>query len=113
MENCRLCGLPDLKQELPYVEKYLHSWILKIVSRHDFDGIRIDTLAHVSKTFWPQFGEEIGVFQIAEVLKGDINWVTPYQSNFTGVFNFPIYFDIKKVWGKEKKSIKLLVETLK
>jgi len=27
MENCRLCGLPDLKQEHPFVEKYLHGWV--------------------------------------------------------------------------------------
>jgi len=50
---------------------------------------------------------------MGEVLKGDINWVAPYQNYVTGVFNFPIYFDIKKVWGKEKKPMKLLVETLK
>ena len=50
---------------------------------------------------------------MGEVLKGDINWVAPYQNYVTGVFNFPIYFDIKKVWGKEKKPMKLLTETLK
>lgn len=50
---------------------------------------------------------------MGEVLKGDIDWVAPYQNYVTGVFNFPIYFDIKKVWGKEKQPMKLLLETLK
>jgi alpha-amylase len=62
MENCRLCGLPDLDQDHEFVREFLLSWVKRIVDKYNFDGIRIDTLGHVQKEFWSEFGEASGVF---------------------------------------------------
>ena len=53
MENCRLCGLPDLNTEDPRVRKLLFEWILyDVVKKFDIDGIRIDTVRHINMEFW-------------------------------------------------------------
>lgn len=62
VENCRLAGLPDLKQEDPFVRQYLKDWIKKLVQTYNFDGIRIDTIPEVPKDFWREYGESAGVF---------------------------------------------------
>ena len=62
VENCWLSGLPDLDQSNDYVRTYLKSWIKETVQRFDFDGIRIDTIPHVPKPFWTEYGEAAGVF---------------------------------------------------
>ena len=49
---------------------------------------------------------------MGEVLKGEIDWVAPYQEYVTGVFNFPMFFTIKNVWGKEKQPMTKLIEVL-
>ena len=55
LENCRLCGLPDLNQDHPYVKSFLHKWVQKLVATYNFDAIRIDAVAHVRADFWPGF----------------------------------------------------------
>lgn len=44
IENCRLAGLADLKQENDYVRTTLLSWIYFIVNKYKIDGLRIDTV---------------------------------------------------------------------
>jgi alpha-amylase len=56
VENCRLAGLPDLKQENPWVRQQLKDWIRNLVQTYNFDGIRIDTIPEVPKDFWAEFG---------------------------------------------------------
>jgi alpha-amylase len=62
IENCRLCGLPDLDQDNTFVKEYLLSWIEILVMKYNFDGIRVDTLKHVPKAFWKEFSDASGVF---------------------------------------------------
>ena len=78
MENCWLSGLPDLDQDNDFVRTYLKNWISKVVSTYDFDGIRIDTVPHVPKPFWTEYGEAAGVFQMGEALNGDPDFVGDY-----------------------------------
>ena len=49
VENCRLSGLPDLKQENDWVTQTLLSWISDLISKYNIDGIRIDTIMEVPK----------------------------------------------------------------
>lgn len=56
VENCRLSDLPDLKQEDPWVRQQLKDWIRNLVTKFNFDGIRIDTIPEVPKDFWTEFG---------------------------------------------------------
>ena len=99
VENCWLSGLPDLDQSNEFVRNYLKEWISTTVSRFDFDGIRIDTIPHVPKPFWSEYGEAAGVFQMGECFNGDPAYVGDYQNYVTALFNYPMYFTIKDVYG--------------
>ncbi len=95
VENCRLCGLPDLKQENTWVTEKLLSWITDIVKKYSFDGIRIDTIMEVPKSFWDKFRKSAGVFQIGEAFDGRLDYVADYQNHLDSVFNYPLYYTIK------------------
>ena len=95
VENCRLCDLPDLKQENEWVTEKLVEWIHDLVEKYDLDGIRIDTIMEVPKWFWDKFRESAGVFQIGEAFNGDIGYVADYQKHLDSVFNYPLYYSIE------------------
>ena len=94
-ENCRLCDLPDLKQENDWVTEQLVNWIRDIVRKYNFDGIRIDTIMEVPKWFWDKFREAAGVFQIGEAFDGRLDFVADYQRHLDSVFNYPLYYTIQ------------------
>ena len=94
VENCRLCELPDLKQENTWVTQKLLDWIKDIVTKYKFDGIRIDTIMEVPKTFWDKFRSAAGVFQIGEAFDGRLEYVADYQKHLDSVFNYPLYYTI-------------------
>ena len=96
VENCRLCDMPDLKQENDWVTQKLLEWIHDIVQKYNLDGIRIDTIMEVPKWFWDRFRESAGVFQIGEAFNGDVGYVADYQRHLDSVFNYPLYYAIKK-----------------
>ena len=95
VENCRLSGLPDLKQENDWVTQQLLNWISDLISKYDIDGIRIDTIMEVPKWFWDKFRVSAGVFQIGEAFNGDIGYVADYQNHLDSVFNYPLYYTIE------------------
>ena len=95
VENCRLCGLPDLKQENDWVTQKLLEWIHDLVQKYNLDGIRIDTIMEVPKWFWDKFRTSAGVFQIGEAFNGDPGYVADYQNHLDSVFNYPLYYTIK------------------
>jgi alpha-amylase len=95
IENCRLSGLPDLKQENDWVTQQLLNWISDLISKYNIDGIRIDTIMEVPKWFWDKFRSSAGVFQIGEAFNGDIGYVSDYQNHLDSVFNYPLYYTIE------------------
>ncbi|GKT36077.1 Alpha-amylase [Aduncisulcus paluster] len=100
VEHCRLSGLPDLNQENESVQDELYNWINWIVSEYDFDGVRIDTVPEVRADFWDGYVSSSGVsFLIGEVFNGDPAYVGPYQDHVPSVFNYPMYYTIRDVYG--------------
>ena len=95
IENCRLSGLPDLKQENDWVTQTLLDWISNLISTYNIDGIRIDTIMEVPQWFWDKFRISAGVFQIGEAFNGDISYVADYQNHLDSVFNYPLYYTIQ------------------
>ena len=95
VENCRLSGLPDLKQENDWVTQKLLDWITDLIQKYDIDGIRIDTIMEVPKWFWDKFRVAAGVFQIGEAFNGNPPYVADYQRHLDSVFNYPLYYTIK------------------
>ena len=102
VENCRLADLPDLNQQNQWVRQQLKDWVGNLVKNYGFDGIRIDTIPEVPKDFWAEFGPASGVFQMGEVFNGDPAYVGGYQGPVTALFNYPMYYTIRDVFGSKK-----------
>jgi len=60
--------LVDLDTENPEIVKTMQNWIKDLVTTYGVDGLRIDTLKHVGKDFWPAFASAAGVYTLGEVL---------------------------------------------
>merc|ERR1712216_272065 len=69
IEQCWLANLPDLKQEDDRVSAQLLAWTDQLLTNYSVDGIRIDTLAYVSKTFWQRLSQQSlnGTYAVGEV----------------------------------------------
>jgi len=91
--------LPDLDQSNSFVRQYLKNWIKNVVEEFDFDGIRIDTIPEVPKDFWAEYTEAAGVFQMGECFNGDPYFVGDYQNYVEGLFNYPMFFTIRDIFG--------------
>lgn len=101
VENCRLAGLPDLAQENTYVRETLKSWIHNLVQTYGFDGIRIDTIPEVPKSFWDEFVSAAGVFATGEVFNGGLQYVQGYEPHVGSVLNYPLFFVLRDVFGSQ------------
>lgn len=88
-----------MAQENEWVRGYLKDWVKNLVDTYGFDGIRIDTIPEVPKDFWAEYGPASGVFQMGECFNGDSAYVGPYQEAVTGLFNYPMFYTIKDVFG--------------
>ena len=105
VENCRLSGLPDLKQENEWVANKLIEWVHDVVLKFDFDGIRIDTVPEVPKSFWKKFTQSAGVFQIGEVFNGNVDYVNSYLDSMDSVINYPLYYNIKESFCYDMRKL--------
>lgn len=64
-------ALPDVNTELAEVERKLALWIRELVANYSIDGLRMDTVKHIRKTFWPGFCKAAGVFALGEIWDGN------------------------------------------
>lgn len=116
-------------RENPKVVNMINGFIHWLVQEFSVDGLRVDTVKHVRKSFWPGFEAAAGVFCTGEVLHGgervwsfyryvtlfelltlawcekqntDPAYTLPYQgSALSSVLNYPIYFPLRCVaWFK-------------
>jgi len=110
VEDCRIAGdLPDIRTEDAGIRRTLNSWVASLVSTYGFDGLRIDTVKHVEKDFWPGFVAASGVFAMGEVYSGDPAYVGPYQNYMQSVVNFPMYYSIQQAYAR-RGSMQELVD---
>ncbi|KAF8441263.1 glycoside hydrolase superfamily [Terfezia claveryi] len=102
VEYCRISGdLPDINTRDSGVRSIFQSWIKNLVSTYSIDGLRLDTVKHVEKDFWPGFTNAAGVFTIGEVYNGDPAYVGPYQGYMNSLLNFPMYYSITDVYARK------------
>ena len=100
VEYCRLANLPDLDQDNQFVRQTLIKWVKDVVQKFGFDGIRIDTVPHVKKDFWKEYAASAGVYQVGEVLKGDIGYVSYYtHDGLDATMNYPLFFTLRNVFN--------------
>lgn len=107
VEHCRLSGLPDLNQSVPYVASTLNNWVSSIVAKYNIDGIRVDTVPEVPKSFWKDFVQAAGVFQIGEVFDSHVSYVASYQPPLTSLLSYPLYFTLKNVFAYKQSMYQL------
>jgi alpha-amylase len=74
--------LPDLNTEDATVVEMLQDWVHKLVQDYGADGLRIDTVKHIRKDFWPDFSEAAGVFMMGEIYTNDTSYATPYTGKW-------------------------------
>lgn len=113
VENGWLAGLPDLNQDNPAVSKYLIDMAKWWIQQTGIDGYRLDTMKHVSVTFWQKFISEIkkeypDFYTIGEVYDGDIKYVSGYQNTgVSGLLDYPLYYAINDVFKNGSPEYKL------
>lgn len=100
VEDCQVADLPDLRTEDTNIRSIFQSWIRNLVSTYQIDGLRLDTVKHVEKSFWPGFISATGVFSIGEVFHGDPAYVGPYQDLIPSLVNFPMYYSITDSYAR-------------
>ncbi|WWD19067.1 hypothetical protein CI109_103525 [Kwoniella shandongensis] len=110
VEECWLgdsaVALPDLNTESATVKQFWNTWITQLVSNYTLDAVRIDTVKHISQSFWPDFVNAAGVFNQGEVLNGDATYVGPYQNTAkVNPFNYPIYYPLVRAFNGTNQNL--------
>ncbi|KAL5114866.1 hypothetical protein ACEQ8H_007243 [Pleosporales sp. CAS-2024a] len=98
IENCRIAGLPDVYTQSSELKTVYQTWISWLVKQYSFDGVRIDTVKHVQKDFWPDFASAAGVYTIGEVFDGDPAYLQPYASLMSGLLNYAVYYPLNRFY---------------
>lgn len=103
-ENGWLCGLPDLNQENPEVKKFFIDNALWWIKETNIDGMRLDTVKHVPKSFWNEFTKAIkakypNFYFLGEVWSGNPFFLDEYHKcGIDGLIDYPLYFGIKSTF---------------
>ena len=106
-QTCWLSGLPDLDQNDPFVRETFMTWVADFVQTYGFDALRIDTVPHVTREFWAEFGKASGVFTVGEVLNLDLHYLASYQGPLESILNYALYSSLRDSFqqGKPMTSI--------
>lgn len=110
-----LGGLPDLNQDNPEVYEFLLKNTAYWIKTLDLDGIRLDAVKHIPKTFWkrfiPDLRKEVGkpdLFVLGEVFKGDPDYLSDYQKiGLDYLYDFAMHGTLTDVFGKDASAKKL------
>ncbi|KAL4736807.1 glycoside hydrolase superfamily [Aspergillus similis] len=109
VENCYLgddtVSLTDLNTQSSEVRNIWYDWIEDIVANYSVDGLRIDTVKHVEKDFWPGYVDAAGVYSVGEIFHGDPAYTCPYQDYMDGVMNYPMYYPLLNAFKSSSGSM--------
>ncbi|KAF9650224.1 glycoside hydrolase family 13 protein [Thelephora ganbajun] len=98
VEQCWLgddkVALIDVNTEKDEIINTYNNWIKTLVGNYSVDGIRIDTVKHIRKDFWPNFASSSGVYTIGEVLHNETDYVAGYTHVLDAVLDYPTWFPL-------------------
>ncbi|KAF9728749.1 hypothetical protein PMIN04_005929 [Paraphaeosphaeria minitans] len=113
LEDCWLgdcnMAMPDIKTEDPQIAGKMNTWIKWLVSAHNIDGLRIDSVKNVNKAFFPPFCRAAGVFCMGEVSEGRADYTYSYQEQMDSVLDYPLYYAITRVFQQKSNMSDLVV----
>ena len=107
VEQCRIANLPDIDTENPAVIDALNEWVGWIVQEYGFDGLRVDTVKHVGKPFWPEFSAASGVYTVGEVWDGDPEYLLGYDGLLGGLLDYATYYPMNRFYQQTGSSQEL------
>lgn len=114
VEQCWLgddkLALVDINTEDDGVINTMHNFVKGLVSNFSADGVRIDTVKHVRKDFWPDFGKAAGVFTIGEVLSNETSYIQPYTENMDSVLDYSTWFPLVAAFQTKNGNCSALAE---
>ncbi|PSN73344.1 glycoside hydrolase [Corynespora cassiicola Philippines] len=109
VEVCRIANLPDVNTRRSDIRTMYNDWIRWLVNEYQFDGVRIDTVKHVEKDFWPGFASAAGVYSVGEVFDGNPDYLAGYASLMPGLLNYAIYYPMNNFY-QQKGSAQAMVD---
>ncbi|CUA73956.1 GH13 alpha-amylase precursor [Rhizoctonia solani] len=116
VEQCWLgdttVALTDINTESENVVNTYNAWIKNLTSFYNIDGIRIDTVKHVRKDFWPAFVKSSGVFSIGEVLSNETQYTGDYTNYMDAVLDYPSWFAITQAFASTTGNIALIAQNI-
>jgi alpha-amylase len=99
VEDGWLSGLRDLKQESSYVRGQLYDYLEKYADL-GVDGVRFDAAKHMPERFFEthanQWAEELGLYNVGEVLHGDVDVDQQYADTGMSVTDFALYYTMEE-----------------
>ncbi|KAI6635963.1 hypothetical protein MCOR14_005484 [Pyricularia oryzae] len=98
VENCWVANLPDINTQSSGIRQILNTWVSWLVKEYSFDGVRIDTVKHVEKSFWPGFVKSIGAYAIGEVFDGNPSFMAGYANLMPGLLNYAVYYPMNRFY---------------
>ncbi|KAK8018381.1 alpha-amylase [Apiospora marii] len=107
-------SLPDLKTEDSNIRNTFSDWIKDLVAKYSIDGMRIDSVKHVEKDFWPGFLDAAGIYGIGEangnvVLDGNPAIYADWQNYMQGLMNYPLFFWVQETFSNPSATMDNLV----
>jgi len=142
MVDCSLYGAIDLNHESPLVEELVIKMVRNNVKEFCLNAVRLDAARHVHPRFIFKLSEAMrenadlencdskscgnnangcqyanthhsSALTFAEVFHGSFDYVASFQHVSDGIFNFPLYFTLLKVFTEENANIGVLLSEAK
>ncbi|KAI0010991.1 glycoside hydrolase family 13 protein [Xylariaceae sp. FL0662B] len=111
-EGDNTVSLPDIKTEDSGIRDTWNSWITDLVAKYTIDGLRIDSLKHVEKDFWPGFQTAANIHMIGELLDGDPAVYPDWTNYISGIMNYPAYYWLTRAFQSTSATMTELVSGL-
>ncbi|WP_054870560.1 alpha-amylase family glycosyl hydrolase [Caloranaerobacter sp. TR13] len=114
LEEGWIFGLPDLDQDNPEVKKYFIDNALWWIEQTGIDGLRLDTVKHVPKSFWNEFAYKIkskypNFFLLGEVWHDNPRYLEQYHElGIDSLTNYPLYTGLRKTFTRFGKANSLV-----
>ena len=100
-----IVSLPDVDTTSAFVRQTYGQWISSLVSVFGIDGLRIDTVRHVEKSFWSNFKSAADIYTLGEVFDGAMNYTCPYQEHLDGLLDYPLYYPMIRAFQDSNGSM--------